>query len=159
RMGWLSKWTKRVALAAGAIGSGLAATVVIGRHKRGRKHSRELHAGAAMLQQLFDARPDGMLMVDCQGRILRVNEKAETAFGYAHNELLGAPIEMLVPIKLRERHRIDREAYNAAPRARSMGSARELHARRKDGSEFPVEIELTPLQSSDKGLVVVVMLA
>jgi PAS domain S-box-containing protein len=95
-----------------------------------------------------------MVIVDRRGIILHVNQKAEAVFGYARNELLGAPVETLVPVRLREQHRIDRELYSAAPRPRPMGTPGDLHARRKDGSEFPVEIELTPLQSSENGLVI-----
>lgn len=158
QMGWFSNWTTRLALAAGAISSGLGAAVLMGQHlKRAQKRGREFQADATMLRQLFDTRPDGILVVNRQGIILRINAKAETAFGYAHNELVGAPIEILVPIRLQEQHRIDREAYNAAPRARPMGMGRELHARRKDGSEFPIEIELTPMQS-DNGPVIVALM-
>ena len=139
-------------LAGGFLSGVLAVTVV--QILRARKHSRELKTNAEMWRQLFDTSPDGMVIVDRRGIILHVNKKAEAVFGYARKELLGAPVEILVPVKLREQHRIDRELYSAAPRPRPMGTPGDLHARRKDGSEFPVEIELTPLQSSENGLVI-----
>jgi PAS domain S-box-containing protein len=139
-------------LAGGFFGGVLAVTFV--QTLLARKHSRELKTNAEMWRQLFDTSPDGMVIADRRGIILHVNKKAETVFGYTRDELLGASVEILVPGKLRERHRNDREAYNATPVARPMDTGRELHARRKDGSEFPVEIELTPLQSAENGLVI-----
>lgn len=147
----------RIILVAGILGAALVA-VTVAQTQRAHKQSRELQASTTTLQQLFDASLNGLVMVNRQGKILRINNKAEAILGYAPNELLGAAIEILVPIELRRQHRMDREAYNAAPQARPMGARRDLYARCKDGSEFPVEVELTPLQVPNRGPVVIAMI-
>jgi PAS domain S-box-containing protein len=86
-------------------------------------------------------------MADRQGTIIRANQQAEKIFGYAQHELLGQPIENLVPEKLHDLHRIYRSGYYAAPSTRSMDEGLELRSKRKDGSEFPVEIALSPVRS------------
>ncbi len=92
-----------------------------------------------------EAAPNAMLMVDGRGTIVLANAHAEELFGYRREELLGRPVEVLVPARFRETHAGDRERFVAAPRARAMGMGRELHARRCDGREVPVEIGLNPL--------------
>jgi PAS domain S-box-containing protein len=143
-----------VILAGGIVGALLVA-IAVAQTQRAQKHSRELQASSAMLHQLFEGAPDGLIMVDRQGTILRVNRQAETMFGYGPSELLGAAMENLVPVAFRERHRMHQESYFAAPHVRPMCHGLDLHARRKNGSEFPVEIALTPLQSSNNEPVVV----
>jgi PAS domain S-box-containing protein len=91
--------------------------------------------------------------VDRAGTIVLVNSQAEKLFGYAREELLGQLIEILVPERFRQRHVADRERYTAAPRTRPMGAGLALSARRKDGSELPVEISLSPLGESEDLLV------
>ncbi|HEX7286441.1 MAG TPA: PAS domain S-box protein [Candidatus Angelobacter sp.] len=143
-----------IILAGGILGALLVAFAVA-QAQKAHKRSREVQAGSAMMQELFDVAPDGLVMVDRQGTILRVNDHAAAIFGYARNELLGASIEELVPLTLgdlQQRHRAD---YHASPSARPMGQALELKARRKDGSEFPGEITLTPLQTPGSEPVVV----
>ncbi|HZS00744.1 MAG TPA: PAS domain S-box protein [Chloroflexota bacterium] len=100
-----------------------------------------------------DAAPDGIVAVDRAGRIVLVNSRAEQLFGYAREELLGQPVEVLVPAGLRAQHERDRERYTAAPRTRPMGAGLALTARRKDGSELPVEISLSPLGEGEDQLV------
>lgn len=98
---------------------------------------------------VFDAAPDGIIIVDEEGRIRDVNPQAERFFGHEREELLGAEIERLVPERTRDLHRGQRQAYMAAPHARPMGIGLELKGRRNDGSEFPVEISLSPMPTAD----------
>ncbi|MGE5208108.1 MAG: PAS domain S-box protein [Alphaproteobacteria bacterium] len=108
-------------------------------------------------EQLFhlatEASPSGAVLVDHQGRILLVNAHVEELFGYMRDELIGKEIEVLVPERFAQTHSGDRANFLAVPEARAMGAGRELFARRKDGSEFPVEIGLNPIQTPH-GLVV-----
>ena len=102
---------------------------------------------------LLEAAPDAMVIMDRAGKIVLVNRQAEAIFGYPRAELLGQTIELLIPERYHARHPGHRDAYFAAPRARPMGANLELWARRKDGSEFPVEISLSPLETEDGTLV------
>jgi two-component system, LuxR family, sensor kinase FixL len=108
-------------------------------------------------QELFqlatEASPSGTVLVDHQGRIALVNAHAEKLFGYTRDELIGKGVEILIPDRFARSHAGDRANFFAAPEARPMGAGRELFARRKDGSEFPVEIGLNPIQTP-RGLVV-----
>jgi PAS domain S-box-containing protein len=92
-----------------------------------------------------EAAPSAMLMVDQSGTIVLVNAQAEAVFGYARADLLGLPIERLVPARYRGQHPEHRTAFFAAPRARPMGAGRDLYGLHKDGHEIPVEIGLTPV--------------
>jgi PAS domain S-box-containing protein len=94
---------------------------------------------------LFESAPNGVLVVDGEGLILLVNERMERNFGYSRDELIGQPVEMLLPERLRGGHGILRRGFNASPEARPMGAGRKLFGRRKDGSEFPIEIGLNPI--------------
>src|SRR3954453_11909113 len=89
---------------------------------------------------VVEAAPSGMVMVDQTGAIVMVNTQAERMFGYSRDELLGQPVEILVPPRYRGHHPGLREAFQRAPQARPMGAGRELFGLRKDGGEFPVEI-------------------
>jgi PAS domain S-box-containing protein len=100
-----------------------------------------------------EASPSGTVLVDHRGRIVLVNTRAEKLFDYEPDELVGKHVETLVPERLTHLHSGDRANFFAAPEARAMGAGRELFARRKDGSEFPVEIGLNPIQTPD-GLLV-----
>jgi len=91
--------------------------------------------------------------VDREGRITLVNEQAEKTFGYSRAELAGLHIEMLVPERYAARHPQFRQGFYATPDARPMGAGRDLYARRKDGSEFPVEIGLNPIETEDGPMV------
>jgi PAS domain S-box-containing protein len=112
-----------------------------------RKQAEEL------FQLATEASPSGTILVDHQGRIVLVNAHAEKLFGWERDELVGKDIELLVPERFVDAHPGDRTNFFALPEARAMGAGRELFGRRKDGSEFPVEIGLNPIQTP-RGLVV-----
>ncbi len=93
---------------------------------------------------VVEANANGLLAIDAQGRIVLVNPALERMFGYASKELLGLPMDILLPETARSRHVGQRQAYVRSPLARPMGTGRDLYGRRKDGSIFPVEISLSP---------------
>jgi PAS domain S-box-containing protein len=108
------------------------------------------HAPAdALFQSLLESAPDAIVIVSSDGRIAIVNSQAARLFGYERAELQGQPIELLLPDRLRSRHRQHRTIYVAEPHTRPMGIGLDLAARRRDGSEFPVEISLSPLETED----------
>jgi two-component system sensor histidine kinase DevS len=113
-----------------------------------------LPRGSDMLATFLSLMPDAAVAVDGKGRIVALNERTEAFFGYAASELEGKSIEILVPERFRHSHRSRRAGYSSAPRARPMGAGLELYARRKDGSEFPVDISLAPIGSEEGQLVV-----
>jgi PAS domain S-box-containing protein len=105
-----------------------------------------------MFQKMVEAAPCGMVMIEPRGRIVLANQQLETMFGYARVELIGSPLEMLLPERFRTIHAGHRRAFAAAPAMRQMGVGADLTARRKDGSEFPVEIGLSPMPGEQGGL-------
>ena len=112
-------------------------------HKHAEQESR---AGEARFRQVVESAPSGLLVVKADGSIGLVNEQVERMFGYARNQLLDLSVEDLIPERYREGHTEFRRRFMGAPEARSMGAGRELFARRKDGSEFPVEVGLSPIE-------------
>ncbi len=123
-----------------------------------RKRAEEaLRKSQTMFEKLFDSSPDAILASDRQGRIARVSEQAEKIFGYRRAELLGQPLEVLVPELLRRLHAEHRKDYYAKPRVRPMGAGFELHGRRADGSEFPVDILLNLIETEEGPLVLSVV--
>jgi PAS domain S-box-containing protein len=106
---------------------------------------------------LLESAPDGILLVDEQGSIVVLNEAAEQLFGYSREDLVGQKVELLVPSRFRERHAADRAGYLEVPRRRPMGIGFELCGLRKDGSEFPVEISLSPMPWQERTLVVTIV--
>ena len=103
-----------------------------------------------MVAGLLDAVPDGVVMVDESGHMLLVNTRVEELFGYTRTELLSQPVEMLLPEQVRPAHRQHRADFAEAPRTRPMGVGMLLRARRRDGSELPVEISLSPLVGHER---------
>ncbi len=98
---------------------------------------------------LLEAAPDAMVIVGRDGRITLVNSQMEHLFGYTRDELIGQPVEILVPDRYRSQHTAHRSGFFGQPRARAMGAGLQLHGRRRDGSEFPVEISLSPLETEE----------
>jgi PAS domain S-box-containing protein len=101
------------------------------------------------LGALFEFATEGILVTDSAGAIVMINPSAERMLGYEKGELNGKKIESLIPRRLTEKHVKDRQNYSSNPQPRSMGIGRDLHAMRKDGTEFPVEISLSPFESQN----------
>ncbi len=106
----------------------------------------------------FESSPSGMVLVDENGVILMLNAETERLFGYKRQDLLGRKVDLLVPDHLRASHDQHRSEFAKSPSSRLMGAGRELHGRRQDGSEFPVEIGLNPIQTRE-GLLVLGVIA
>jgi PAS domain S-box-containing protein len=104
-------------------------------------------------RQAVESAPNAIVMVNESGMIEMVNSQAETSFGYSRSELVGQPVEMLMPERFRSAHMDFRQAYIAAPASRPMGMGRDLYGLRKDGAEFPVEIGLSLIDSEEEILV------
>ena len=100
-------------------------------------------------RMLLESAPDAMVIVNCEGAIVLSNAQTEKIFGYSQAELTGQPVEILMAAGLHEGHRAHREGFAAIPRRREMGAGLELLAQRRDGSQFPVEISLSPLEGTD----------
>jgi len=111
-----------------------------------KKYEEELNRVRAMFEGLFEFAPAAILVVNHEGRIIRVNKQTERLFGYSRSELLHTPLEILLPERFREIHKEHRRKYLAEPHVRPMGRELELYGRRKDSSEFHVDIALGPLQ-------------
>lgn len=148
----LGAWLVILALAALAASAALAHYQV-----RRRQHLAQVEASEARFQKLLESAPDAIVIVDAGGRIRLANARVSDWFGYQSSELLGRPVEALIPEPLRLRHRQHRSAYLMAPRARTMGIGTQLAARRSDGSEFPVEISLSPIATAEGDLVIAVV--
>jgi len=99
-------------------------------------------------ERIFESTPDALLVIGREGEILRTNRQAEQMFGYARDEFLRVCVEQLIPERFASRHRQHRAAYAEEPRTRSMGEGLELLGLRKDGTEFPVDIMLSPMDNN-----------
>jgi PAS domain S-box-containing protein len=110
-----------------------------------------------MLGALFEHSPDAIIVVNQDAHITQVNKLAEELFGYTRDELANMTIETLVPQRFHQRHVQHRNEYHMNPRSRAMGVGLELYARRKDGSEFPVDIMLSPVETAEGKVVTAVI--
>jgi formate hydrogenlyase transcriptional activator len=106
------------------------------------------------IERLFEFSPDAILVTDAYGVMRAANPRAEELFGYSSDELIGKPVDILVPERFRASHPRHRENYSAHPRTRQMGAALNLFGLRKDGAEFPVDIMLKPMQTAGGQVVV-----
>ncbi len=116
-----------------------------------------LQASTATLRSLLESAPDGIVIVDGTGTIVLVNTQAQKMFGYEEAELVGRPVDDLLPDQVRARHAEHRHRYAQNPTTRPMGIGLMLSGRRRDGSEVPVEISLSPLTTPDGVLVTAVI--
>jgi formate hydrogenlyase transcriptional activator len=115
-----------------------------------RDAEERLRTSENRFRSLFESSPDAIVVTDHHGKIAEVNGQVERFFGYKRGELIGQPIETLVPERFRQRHVGDRQRYADQPQTRLMGAGLELYARRKNGTEFPVDIMLSPVQAEEK---------
>jgi PAS domain S-box-containing protein len=106
-----------------------------------------------MFRRVVESAPNAIIMVNSEGRMVLVNSQTEKYFGYRRDELLGKPIEMLIPERLRDRHQEYIKSFQAEHSARPMGLGRSLFGLRKDGSEFPVEVGLSPVETDQELLI------
>lgn len=120
-------------------------------------NAQSIPAVEGIYQRIFDFTPDALLVVDSHGRIALVNRQAETLFGYAHGELPGQLVEILIPPRFAARHVAHRDGFGDEANSRQMGSGFELLALRHDGSELPVDIMLSPMQVGDTRLTLCVV--
>ncbi|MGA7625928.1 MAG: sigma 54-interacting transcriptional regulator [Candidatus Acidiferrales bacterium] len=122
-----------------------------------RKAEDAVRLSETRYRSLFESSPDAIIVTDGNGKIAEVNGLIEKSFGYNRSELLGQAVEILVPERFRQIHPGQRQEYTADPQVRPMGVGLELYGRRKDGSEFPVDIMLSPAETADGKVVLSVI--
>lgn len=103
--------------------------------------------------QILEFMPDAVIVSSQDGSMLYVNAMTEKLFGYERGEMIGRPIEALVPPRFRAMHQVQRQGYSAAPHVRPMGTDLELYGLKKNGEEFPADIALAPLRVGSETLV------
>ena len=111
----------------------------------------------ALFEQLFEFSPDAIVVTDSEGRITNANAQVQRAFGYTREELVGKPVEILIPERFRSAHPHHRETYGARATQRPMGVGLELFGLRKDGTEFPIDIMLSPVETAEGRVIVSVI--
>src|SRR5271156_4582364 len=133
-------------------------------HSRGSRSVSDkapLSASSAQIEglfeKLFEFSPDAVFVADQTGTIVRANDQAERLFGYERRDLIGQPVESLIPERFRSMHPKYRGEYIARPHIRPMGAGLELYGLHKDGSEFPVDIMLSPVQANGASFVLAVV--
>ena len=122
-----------------------------------RENKDSLQKSETMFKALFESNPDGIIIVNREGHIVQINKQGAAMFGYTRDELLNQTIDILVPERFRERHVKHRNGYFAEPRIRAMGECFGLSSRRKDGSDFSVDIMLSPLYTDEEMCVICVV--
>jgi PAS domain S-box-containing protein len=132
--------------------------------EQARRHVQDLEKEVATLrdskglaESLFELAPDAIFVVDSQGVLSSLNAQSERMFGYKREELVGQKLEVLVPERFRQLHAQRRQQYSHAPLIRLMGIGLDLYGRRKDGSEFPVDVMLSPITTSNGSMVMAVV--
>jgi len=121
------------------------------------RDASEHQAAETRFRALLESAPDAIMLVDAGGAITLANRRTSELFGYEPGELVGRPVELLVPGRFRDGHVNHRAGYIGDPRTREMGAGLELYGLRKDGSEFPVEISLSPLHANGDNLVITIV--
>jgi PAS domain S-box-containing protein len=124
------------------------------RHEEQARRMQQASSVEAAFRQLLESAPDAVVIVATTGHITLMNRQAECMFGYQRDELLGQPVERLLPARFRQLHGAHRARYASAPSTRPMGARQDLYGQRKDGSEFPVEISLSPLHLGEEVLII-----
>ncbi len=119
-----------------------------------KRAEEALKKNEELLHGLFEFAPDTVVVVDDEGKIVRVNAQVERMFGYSRDELMGRSIEMMIPERFAAKHTEYRRGYISEPHTRPMGAGLELFGKRKDGSEFPVDIMLSPMEAEGGSMVI-----
>lgn len=152
-----TEFPAELSLSSWATEEGIFFTAIVRDITRRKTIEQTLRDREALTDRLFERAPDAIVAVNAAGQIVRANEQVEAIFGYARDEITGQPIETLLPERYRMRHVQQRTGYTAAPHLRPMGEGLELYGRRKDGREFPVDIMLSPLDTTEGRIIIAIV--